>query len=195
MYGYKFINTLNMNIFDGIVLLILGYSLFSGFRSGMVVQLLGVAGIIVAIWTASLFCDSLGIKGESGKIWGFLILFFAVAIGVALLSRILRKMIHFVGLGIIDNLLGMTLSAAKYLIVMSILFSAFIAFNNDYKLFSKQALNSSHLLYPIASISKYITFGKWIDQAGLSDLYDDMVDGVNSFADGQKGKKWIEKEL
>lgn len=184
-----------MNVFDGIILLILGYSLLLGFRSGVIVQLLGVVGILVALWCGSLFGGSLGIGGESGKIWGFLIVFFAVAIGIALLSRLLRRVVSLVGLGIIDKLLGMTLSVAKYLIVMSILFSAFIGFNNDFKFVSKQSLNSSRLFYPIASIAEHLTFGEWIKQAGLSDVYDDVVDGVNSFADDKKVKKWIEKEL
>ncbi|MFR9651644.1 MAG: CvpA family protein [Rikenellaceae bacterium] len=184
-----------MNIFDGVILLILGFSLYSGFRSGMVLQLLSVVGIVVAIWLASLFGGSLGIGGSSGEIWGFLIIFFAVAIGATMLSQMIRKVVRFIGLGAVDNILGMVLSSAKYLLVMSVLFSAFIGFNNDYKILSKDNLKSSHLFYPIASLSKYLTFGEWFEQAGLGDLYDGVVDSVNSFSKDQKGKKWDTKEL
>ncbi len=188
-----------MNILDGIILIVLCYSLFSGFRSGVVAQLFSVVGVVLAIWLGSLFGGNviamLGWDSSTSKIWGFLITFVLVLIGAAILSRTLRVLVRFVGLGIVDNILGMALSLAKYLIIISILFTSLIGFNNSYKLFSDKDLRSSRLFYPIASLSEYFPVWEWISDAGFDELHDSFKDSISSMGETKKSGKWIEKEL
>lgn len=63
---------------------------------------------------------------------GFVAVLVAVILVVAIAGRLVRKLFHFAGFGIADTLLGIAVSVLKYLLVLSVLFSAFDDLNEDY---------------------------------------------------------------
>ena len=66
-----------------------------------------------------------------------------VLIAVAIVGRLLRKVFHFAGFGIPDHLLGVAVSAAKTLLILGLLFSAFESLNKDHTLAEEKTLDRS----------------------------------------------------
>lgn len=151
----------SMNVIDIIIVLILAYALFDGFREGLVVQACSIVGIAIGIWCGARYGDSLahllGIEGSYSSVWGFVIAVVLSILFVGIAARVARKVLHFAGLGIMDRILGMTISAIKSLIIMAALFSAFGFINSNVELVSSNTLANSRLYQPIVNITKWAT--------------------------------------
>ena len=77
-----------------------------------------------------------------------------VVLVVAIAARLVRRLFHFAGFGVADILLGIAVSVVKYLLVMSVLFSAFSRLNADYTLVKRQTLDESRSYRPILRLSE-----------------------------------------
>ena len=76
-----------------------------------------------------------------------------VLIAVAIVGRLLRKVFHFAGFGIPDHLLGVAVSAAKTLLVLGLLFSAFESLNKDHTLAEEKTLDRSVCYRPMIRLA------------------------------------------
>ncbi|MFI3281994.1 MAG: CvpA family protein [Rikenellaceae bacterium] len=149
-----------MNYIDIIVLVILAIALFSGFKQGIISQLCSIVGIIIGIWLAIHYGAAVGemlnINSDYAFIAGMVILFLVFMIAVALVSRVLKGLFKFVGLGIIDGILGAALSVCKYALILSLLFGAFDGINKQLDIVNKQTLDESKLYHSIIGVSDKI---------------------------------------
>ena len=122
-----------MNTLDLIVCLVLALAVWNGWRQGFVVQICSLAGIVAGIWIAARFGAQVGgwlrLDDEVAAAGGFVTALVVVILVVAIAGRVVRKVFHFAGLGVADTLLGIAVSVLKYLLVLSVLFSAFDALN------------------------------------------------------------------
>ena len=124
-----------MNTLDLIVCLVLALAVWNGWRQGFVVQICSLAGILAGIWIA------------------------------AIAGRVVRKVFHFAGLGVADTLLGIAVSVLKYLLVLSVLFSAFDALNEDYCLVGPRTIEQSKSYKPVRWLSESIfPFLEWVGE-------------------------------
>ncbi|MFI3248546.1 MAG: CvpA family protein [Rikenellaceae bacterium] len=150
-----------MNAIDIIILLILAYALFEGFREGLVVQACSIIGIAIAIWCGAKYGDWIAalfqIEGEYSSTWGFVITLILAIILVGIAARLARKVLHFAGLGVVDHLLGMVISVVKYLIVMSLVLSAFGFINSNIEMVSSNTLAKSKFYQPIVNVTNWAT--------------------------------------
>jgi membrane protein required for colicin V production len=106
----------SFNAFDWTVVIIVGLSMFAGFRRGIVRTLLGIVGFVggflLACWDYNRLGDWLRQQRwvssvTASAIVAFLMLLALVGIGAALVGRMLRKSVRAVGLGYWDRTLGM----------------------------------------------------------------------------------------
>ncbi len=152
-----------MNTIDIIILFILAYAVFRGVRDGLIIQGLAIVGIAVGMWFGGKFGDVLakliGIKGEYSSLWGFLIVLFISIVAVAVGARLLRKVLHYAGFGLLDVILGAALSVCKFLLILSVLFTAFDYVNKIYSVADKKIIDNSLFYRPIANITE------WVDPA------------------------------
>ena len=89
----------------------------------------------------------------------------AVILVVAIAGRVVRKVFHFAGLGVADTLLGIAVSVLKYLLVLSVLFSAFDALNEDYCLVGPRTIERSKSYKPVRWLSESIfPFLEWVGE-------------------------------
>lgn len=164
-----------MNVVDLIVCLVLALALWNGWRQGFVVQVCSLAGIVAGIWLASQFGAQVGawlrLDEEVAAAGGFVTVLVAVVLIIAIAGRLVRRLFHFAGLGLADILLGMAVSVVKYLLVLSVLFSAFDKLNVDYGLVGPQTLGESRSYRPIMHLSDSLfPFLEWVgDQVPLKD--------------------------
>ncbi len=150
-----------MNIIDIIILLILAYALFEGFREGIVVQACSIVGIAVGIWCGSKYGDTIAnflqIESDYSSTWGFIITLIVAILLVGIVARIARQILHFAGLSAVDKILGMALSLFKYVVIMSLMLSAFGFINSNVELVNSNTLAKSKLYQPIVNTTKWAT--------------------------------------
>ena len=160
-----------MNTLDLIVCLVLALAVWNGWRQGFVVQICSLAGIVAGIWIAARFGAQVGgwlrLDDEVAAAGGFVTVLVAVILVVAIAGRVVRKVFHFAGLGVADTLLGIAVSVLKYLLVLSVLFSAFDALNEDYCLVGPRAIEQSKSYKPVRWLSESIfPFLEWVGERG-----------------------------
>lgn len=150
-----------MNIFDLIVYLALAWAVFNGWRRGFLLQMLSLVAVVAALYLGAIYGAELGtmlgMEGTTAQIGGFITIFVASLIVIALLGRLLRGVLKFAGLGVVDTLLGILLSVIKVGLIVSVLFSWFAALNRDYKLASREKIEASRWFEPVAGITDKLT--------------------------------------
>lgn len=138
---------LAMNLFDIITIVALVWALISGWRSGFVSQLLGLVGIILGIVLSLRYGAAVGelfnIDARFSIVAGFLITFVATLVLATILARLLSKILSFIGLGWVNTLLGIVLSTAKSVVVLSMLYTSIFALNTNLKFVEPEYFNKS----------------------------------------------------
>ena len=96
---------------------------------------------------------------------GFVVVLLAVILLVAVAGRLVRKLFHFAGFGIPDIVLGIAVSVLKYMLVLSVLFSAFDSLNEDYTLVGPQTIEKSKSYKPVMRLSEAVfPFLEWVGE-------------------------------
>lgn len=136
-----------MNFFDILTLIALAWALVSGWRSGLISQLLSLGGVILGIILAIGYGAEVGsmlnIDERFSVVAGFLITFVATLIVASILAKLLAKILSFIGLGWINALLGVVLSIIKGIIVLGMLYAATFSLNNSLQFVEPQYFDNS----------------------------------------------------
>ena len=136
-----------MNFFDILTLVALIWAVISGWRSGFVSQLLGLVGVILGIILSLRYGADVGemfnIDARFSVVAGFLITFISVLIVATILSRLIAKVLSFIGLGWVNTLLGILFSIVKGLLVLSMLYAAIFALNTHSQLIEPSYFDNS----------------------------------------------------
>lgn len=156
-----------MNTIDLIVCIVLVLAVWNGWRQGFVVQVCSLAGIVAGIWIASRYGAEVGVwlklDQTVSSAGGFVVVLLLVVLLVAIAARLVRKLFHFAGFGIPDIALGIAVSVLKYLLVLSVLFSAFDALNEDYTLVGPRTIEKSRSYKPVMRLSEAVfPFLEWV---------------------------------
>lgn len=117
-----------MTVFDYAVLIIIGLSVFLGIMRGLVREVLGLVGWIVAFFVAKAYSSELvpmmpaDIPTDGLKILAaFLVLFLATLLVTSLLAIALSAIFKKVGLGWFDRLLGIFFGLARGIVIVCII--------------------------------------------------------------------------
>lgn len=113
-----------MNWFDIIVAVPLIWAIWRGFSHGLIQQLLAIVTLIGGVWVAwhwgKSTGEALGIDPQWATVGGFVILFTAIVIGLAIVGRFTKGLFNIAGLGAFDTILGVLFSVAKVWLITSI---------------------------------------------------------------------------
>ena len=146
-----------MNTIDLIICIVLAFGAIQGWHKGCIVQVISIAGLFIAVWLGARFGtrvgDLCGVDPQYATPAGFVVVLLATLCISALAGLIVRKIFRFAGFGIADILLGMALGIVKYLILLSVLFTAFDRINADYSIVGKGILSQSDYYRPVADIA------------------------------------------
>lgn len=158
-----------MNTIDLIVCLVLALAVWNGWRQGFVVQVCSLAGIVAGIWLAARYGATVGewmrLDERFAAVGGFVTVLVAVILAVAVVARLLRKAFRFAGFGLPDIALGIGVSVLKYLLVLSVLFSAFDNLNGDYSLVEERTVTNAKSYRPVMHLSEAVfPFLEWIGE-------------------------------
>lgn len=122
-----------MNGFDIIAGIPLLYAAYRGFRSGVVVQLCGIVGLLCGVYFAFRYGARVGGWLHAGEevatAAGFVVVVLAVVLALAVLGRLIRGVFRFAGLGVFDAAGGAVFGVLKMLLVLGALLCAFETLN------------------------------------------------------------------
>ena len=150
-----------MNIFDIIVYLSLAWAVFNGWRRGFLLQMLSLLAVVAALFFATQYGSELerilGIDIGVQGVVGFIVIFVAAMILIAVSGYVLRAVFRFAGLGAIDVLLGILFSVAKVALIVSVLLSWFDNSNKSYEWASRECGAESRWYEPVKGITDKLT--------------------------------------
>ncbi len=118
-----------MSTADIIIIVFLILGAYSGFKKGLILELIAIAAFILAILGGFKLLH-FGMEYISKMYDGFgnllpfvafIVLFVLILIVVNMIGKILKKLIDWTPLGILDNFAGAILGAAKFALAISIL--------------------------------------------------------------------------
>lgn len=128
-----------MSVIDIIILVLLALAIIKGLKDGLVRQVGGIAGLFLGIFLAGRFSALMSgwlhsaipsLSENVVKVISFLIIVIAVCICMALLGRLLEKIIKITTLGWVNRLLGVLLSVFTVVLLTGVLISL-IEYVND----------------------------------------------------------------
>ncbi len=150
-----------MNILDIIIITVLLLAAFTGWRSGLTRQILSFVGVLIGIILANKYGvavgSALGLEDQVALFAGFALVLIATIILSALLGRLLQKIFRFVGLGILDNILGVVLSQIKYIVIMAIIFTLLAPINTAIEIVPQSTLDGSIAFNKIMELGSLCT--------------------------------------
>lgn len=146
-----------MNILDIILLILLIVSAVSGYRKGIIVQVCGIAGLLLGIYIAFRFSTMLGqwlgAGAEFGPVLSFIILLIVVILVLWLAGKLIKKLFHATGLGIVDRIGGLALGVIKVALVLSLLLGLIQRFNDKHEIIKPQTFTSSKIYPPLRKMA------------------------------------------
>lgn len=149
-----------MNPIDLTIILSLAVAVWIGWRRGFILQACSLAGLVVAIWIAMRCGATVGgwlrLDPAIAAPGGFVAVFIAALIVVAIGARLLRKIFRFAGFGVPDIVLGIAVAAIKVLLLLSVLFAAFDRFDADRRWIPERAIDSSWGYEPVKGFSERV---------------------------------------
>lgn len=112
-----------MNIIDILVSLVLVWSLWSGWRNGILVQLSGIVGVVLGTWMAYRFSHAVGEWLDMDEMPAevlFVIVLLGVLVCVIILCRLITHLLKAGGLALPLRVLGAAFAVAKGVLILGL---------------------------------------------------------------------------
>ena len=153
-----------MNYIDFILIVIIIWGAFNGFKKGLINELASIIGLILAIFFAKNYYLFLNKKlydlfeSESDfiSILSVIIIFFLTILIVKIIAKFLTKIIKFVFLGLVNKIIGSLFGILKSFLVLAILIFIFSKLNEVVNIVEKEKLHQSIVYSKIEKTSFYL---------------------------------------
>ena len=146
-----------LSTFDLVVALIIFLLGLKGLLDGFVKEFFGLAGIIGGIYYGSRYAEAIGqwishtiypIKNEAAMTFvGFLVGLFGIWIAMVYLGKLVTKLTHASGMGLINKILGVAFGWAKIFLIFSVIVYALSSMELTKRVIQKYTKDS--ILYPL----------------------------------------------
>ena len=146
-----------MNYIDIIILAVVAWSIFRGFKNGLFIEIASVAALVLGIWGSIRFSGLTQIKlvewfdlqTQYLGVIAFVITFILIVVAVHFLANALDKVLKAVALGFVVRLLGMVFAVIKSVLILSIVLVLLNTVDRNSKLISEQNKEESILYGPV----------------------------------------------
>ncbi len=149
---------MDFNIVDIIVGIFLAYGIYLGFQKGLIYQLSSLLGLILGIYGAIHFSDSVSqylasheglIDAKYVKAVALFITFIGILIAIHFLGKVLESLFSLTGLGSLNTIGGVAFSLLKQLIIVSLLIMFILFVNSKVEMINPAYFNESVLFNTI----------------------------------------------
>lgn len=146
-----------MGILDIVILAFFVWGAVSGFMKGFIKQLATLLGIIVGLLAAKAlysmvaeqYLSKVTDSATIAQILAFVLIWIGMPLLFALFAAILTRAMEAISLGWLNRMLGAGLGALKFLLVASLLVTAFEFIDSDNRIVEKNIKDESVLYYPM----------------------------------------------
>ena len=150
-----------MSIIDIILLICFVPAVINGIRKGFISQVISIVSIIAGVWVSyefsTIVAEWIGQYIQASENVLHLVAFALIMVGVflllALLARLIEKLVNFVMLGWLNKLLGVAFALIKSGLIIGLVIMAFNSLNNNFHLVNEQLLADSTLYTPLKDIA------------------------------------------
>lgn len=138
-----------MNFVDLLIIIPAAWFAFKGFKNGFIMEVASVLSLFIGIWATMKFSPAIASQfGDSKTVYAvtFVLLFFAVLLGVHFAALFASKIVKLLIGPILDHLAGLLFGLAKVALIFSVIFFFINKIDTDSVFFKKEAKENS-LLY------------------------------------------------
>lgn len=161
-----------MEFIDIIIGGFLLYGFLRGVWNGLFVELASFISLLVGIWAALKFSNSLSLWLQSFVSWSpktimiasFALTFILVFIGITMLAKVFTTLFSFAGLGIINKILGGVFGTFKMVLIVGVSLGIFEKINFANHFAKKETLEKSLFYFPVlnTATSIYPSLQEWL---------------------------------
>lgn len=149
-----------MNWFDLTVGILLLIAFINGYRKGLVMQLVGLATVILAAVFGGRFAKTIlpeinkliDLSPEVAKVLSFILAFVAIAIVLSLAGRILQRFIDAVFLSFINRLSGAVIAAGTMMVFLSIILNLVLILDNNKQIINQKIKEESFFFERVEAV-------------------------------------------
>jgi len=147
-----------MSMIDIVILVFVCIGAYSGFRKGLVLEIISLSAFFIAIIMGIKLMDW-GIQLLDEYIEGydtflpfivFIVIFIVIVLVMNLLGKAVKKVLDMTLLGSIDDLAGALLGVIKWALMLSIFFWLYESFGGG---FSEETVSDSYLYDPVSNFA------------------------------------------
>lgn len=150
-----------MNYLDIIILAIVSWSLFRGFKNGLFIEIASVAALILGIWgsirfsgfTETRLVEYFDLQTQHLGLIAFIVTFIVIVVLVHFLANALDKLLKAVALGFVVRILGMVFAVLKAVLIMSIALVVLSSIDRNSKLITTEQKQESILYNTVADFA------------------------------------------
>ncbi|PIB37254.1 hypothetical protein BFP72_18485 [Reichenbachiella sp. 5M10] len=147
-----------MNVIDIVILVFLLVGAVTGFRKGLLMEIISIAAFFVAIflgiklldWGIMVLADHIHGYDNLLPIISFTIIFVVIMIGLHLIGKTVKKLLDLTLLGSLDDIAGSLLGIVKWALFISIVFWIYHSFGGT---LDSDLTKTSFLFEPISSFA------------------------------------------
>lgn len=153
-----------MNWLDFLILLIIVAGMVRGFSKGLIFELSGLVGLIIAVYVsryhstpfAEFIHDFFNVGEEYCPALGMIMAFLVSLLLVKALAMCAQKLIKAISLGWLNSLLGALISIVKYTLVISVVFNVLGPINEKLHIMDAKHSEGSMLCEPVTKVAPTI---------------------------------------
>lgn len=157
---------------DLFIAILLLWALYNGWRNGFLKEIISTLGFLVGLLVAALFYSTLGeylaVDGSESNmltsVIAFFILWIMVPIALGFVANVMTQALKGMKLGIPNSLLGMAVSFAKFLFLLSCVLNVM----SGLRILDSRKTDSSHLYRPVAGVLDFM-FDKAVHSTSSSE--------------------------
>jgi membrane protein required for colicin V production len=173
-----------MNWLDFLLIAVIGFSTFNGYRNGFIRELVSIASVILAVPVAGIFYDDMFPKVEPivdnedlAALLSFVAILAGVVIGGQVAAHLLKRTAEILNLGVLDRLAGGAFGFLKAVVLAQVLLIVFVTYPRpDFREDIDGSIVAQRLLDSAPTILAFLpeVFDEGID---LFEEYIDSLDG------------------
>ncbi len=148
-----------MNTIDIIICVLLVYALIKGWSGGILVQIAGIAGILIGFWAAT-FCSDyvaelLHMENASHQMV-YVVTLIIVMVLVIMLLKLLDRILKSVGLSVPLRILGVVFSVGKWMLLLALILSVYLSTIKTLNISPAQIVKESYFYEPLRYVNQNI---------------------------------------